>query len=173
MSNTQFEIDNKISTITTPAGHLDQTIINDIIGTTQFITVTESGTIPITINGDTVLDFDATIGTPNSNYYTFSGGVTTIIRAGTYEINYNVILSADTTSGNTVFIDAEQNGSALLKSSSRLLLATTVANDVYTLTGSAVFTAAAGDTIRIVLNKSDANNMTVEILSGYQIKTLI
>lgn len=171
MSNTEFEVDNKISTITTSAGHLDQTTLNDIIST-QFITVTETGTIPITINGDTVLDFDAIIGTPNSNYYTFSSGVTTIVRAGTYEIDYNIMLSADTVNGNTVFIDAEQNGSSLFKSSSRLLLATTVANDVYTLTGSAVFTAAAGDTIRIVLNKSDANNMTVEILSGYQIKTI-
>ena len=138
----------------------------------QFISVTETGTIAITTNGDTVLDFDSTIGTPNANYFSFSGGVTTILKAGTYEITYNINCSADTVNGNTVFIDVEQNGSPLLNSVSRLLLATTVVNDVYTLTGSTVFTASANDVIRIVFNKTDANNMTVETLSGYQIKTL-
>ena len=91
MSNTQFEIDNKISTLNTPSGHLDKDTLNNIVGSVSFATILETGTIAITTNGDTVLDFDATSGTTDSNYFTVASGVTTVVQDGTYEVNYNIM----------------------------------------------------------------------------------
>ena len=79
-------------------------------------------------------------------------------------------ISADTTSGNVPIVTVEKENVAVVNSISRLTLATTVANDIYTLSNSVIFTASAGDEIQINVNKADANNMTVEALSGYQIK---